>query len=177
MLTSLTIRLKKHSAELLIVATFAMLWFCGQVDSESRFTKYKLSSSSGSFTSTSAAPTWADVTNLSLSFKTTGRPVLITLINDSTSSTADSASAIGCNSGAASCDVYFAIDRGGSVISKTNLVDIDLNGNTPTLHVPCSSLSYVDVPAAGTYTYKIKTFVTTGTARVISCKLMIYELP
>jgi hypothetical protein len=97
------------------------------------------SSSSGATTITSGSAT--DVTNLSVSITTSGRPVMILLQNNYD----------GTNSGllsntSATNPGYIYVLRGASVISGWQ-IPTNRNGNIPIVF---------DQPAAGTYTYKIQ---------------------
>lgn len=174
MLTSLTIRLKKYSAALLISAAFTLLWFNSGIEAESRFTKYKLSSSTSSFSTSSG--TYVDVTNATVTIKTTGRPVVIELI-PANATTADivqySGSATHVNI------AEFLLDRSGTSKAYWAMEERS-NGTAAQYQHPCSVIRFVDVPAAGSYTYKIQVKQTSGAAGYVAvqdCQLLAYELP
>ncbi len=127
---------------------------------------YALSSSSGNYSTGSTSASWVDVTNLSVSLTTTGRPVFLTLIGESF--TADFPSFIGTTvTGGQS--VYFRVVRDGSPI---------MNGQwfNDSDFLPCGAFSHFEVPAAGTYTYKVQLLTNAGTTNVFNCKLLAYEL-
>lgn len=133
----------------------------------------QLSSSSGNYTLTSTSET--DVTNLSVSITTTGRPVMMMLIPDG-SFTGDSY--IGASNGAGIAGTYYGLfyfERDGS-----NIALVDFGGTIPAsalVRCPPSALAYMDTPAAGTYTYKVAVKGTTGTTVYVQyCKLLVYEL-
>lgn len=178
MLTSLTTRLKKYSAELLIVAAFAVLWFSGSSESESRFTKYKISSSSGAFTRINTA--YGDVTNLTVTIKSTGRPMVIGLVHDG--------SAVGnyCNmssiSGGATLDrteSYFNLLEDGTSVAEYLLNTTALASTGTSTFIPCSSYQVMRIPAAGSRTYKVqcRAGYASHTCGVAYAKLYAYELP
>lgn len=134
----------------------------------------QISSASGSFSVTSN--TLTDITNLSVTITTTGRPVFIGMIGNgsSSSSVAIETSSI-ANAG------VIAFDRGGTVVSRQLFGPTgNLSGtSSPTFDYPCSSFSYIEVPSAGTYTYKAQAaynVVLADTIYVTNCKLVAYEL-
>lgn len=129
----------------------------------------QISSSSGSFSTTST--TFVDVTNLTVTITTTGRPVWVGLQPDG--DTSDNAG-IGCTVASGTSIASFQILRGGSVISRAYVAADGLFGFSPP-----GSLWLIDVPTAGTYTYKVQTKTDTGsspTAKVLLSKLVAYEL-
>lgn len=142
---------------------------------DSRFTKWKVSTtSSGTFSTGSTS--YVDVTNATVSFKTTGRPVFVGMTSDGTSNNSRiittkasanvTASSFKMLRDATSLGVYGLYLDGGSAASRE-------------LDVPSSSISYLDTPAPGTYTYKLQaqTDVSSGTAAVYYSKVLVYELP
>jgi len=121
----------------------------------------QISSSSGTYSTTSTSV--VAVTNLTLSITTTGRPVMLMVI-PATSGT--------CNfetSGGASGIFFY---RGSSPIAES------LIGNLlEALALPPSSLSFVDIVAAGTYTYTLRVKAGSGaTVEVTNCRLVAFEL-
>ena len=129
----------------------------------------QISSSSGTFSTTSGSAT--DVTNLSVSITTTGRPVMLMiqpvnavdfggyLINRVAAGTIARANII--------------IARDGVAILKTQL---GYDNGALTLIIP-SGQTFLDTPAAGTYTYKVQAqIVTDGDITVARCVLVAYEL-
>jgi hypothetical protein len=133
-------------------------------------TSFVASTSSGSFTTSSA--TAVDVTNLSVSITTTGKPVMITL------------QALGDTN---PCGVYVTTAGGGGggygwvrfVRDSTTVSSYNFGSSavSTTVDFP-GSLSYVDRPVAGTYTYKAQALVQAGTPTlgVTTCLLAAYEL-
>ena len=136
----------------------------------------QVSASCGAFVHGNATPT--DVTNLSVSITTIGRPVMVMLISDGSGAAQPSVISIQDTSGASTgVSGIFRLLRGASEISHYNLVANGASGPVG-VAVPASSFQFLDVVAAGTYTYKVQ--VNTGTANTnISCnyaKLVAFEL-
>jgi hypothetical protein len=132
----------------------------------------QISSSSGSFSTASGS--YTDVTNLSASLTTTGRPVVVMLITD--------------NAGSAG---YLSVDAsGGSSIASANVKVLRgsttvheslVQGNFPTsaasgVYLPPGAVNTLDAVAAGTYTYKVQVKKNFGTVTVTNCKLVAFEL-
>lgn len=129
----------------------------------------QLSSSSGGFTTTSTS--FVDVTNLSVTITTTGRPVMLMVLGGTGSSLS-----VAKNGTPASCT--FQILRDAVVVGQGNL-SITATGATVVSHdVPTGGLNTVDVVAAGTYVYKVqaKAVTATTTVGVGAAKLLAYEL-
>jgi hypothetical protein len=128
----------------------------------------QISSSSGTdatFTNTS----FADITNLTVTITTTGRPVIIAMQPDGTTNGATWAEqALGNQT------MAVRLLRGASEIARwTNQVPSGA-GVPPNLP---ANLWYLDAPAAGTYTYKLQGQTTpSGTYSVLNCVLVAYEL-
>lgn len=122
-----------------------------------------LSGSSGSFSTTSLTP--ADVTNLSVTITSTGRPIQIGLVCDETN--AFCRFSIG-GGGTATIFIY----RDSTLISSN-----DILGD---ISIPPSSVNMTDFPAAGTYTYKIQlglAFQPGGAQAFLQfARLCVYEL-
>lgn len=137
---------------------------------------HQISSSSGDVSITATSLT--DVTNMSVSITTTGRPVFITLIADGSTSTP--ASMFGADPGSSTtATALFAFVRGSTQLTAIGVIGDSVNST----RIPPGALSHVDVPSAGTYTYKLQCrrggvsgADTTTTARVVNCKLFAYEL-
>lgn len=133
-----------------------------------------ISSSSGIFSTNSTSLT--TVTGVSVSLTTTGRPVIVALQSDSTGSAAElDVSSNGFNF----ATMNVAILRGGSVISNQQ---IKCAGsafmNSVAIEVPASSIHFLDVVAAGTYTYTLQISATQGggPASIRNAVLVVYEL-
>jgi hypothetical protein len=135
---------------------------------------YSVSSSSGNYSRTSGAE--ADITNLSVSFTSIGRPVRIQFIGDTTNPSF--LSSIGISRGTSgTAEAYIYIYRDSTVIAEFPLA-LTAGSSSPSYIIPASSISHTDFPAAGTYTFKARC-ESDGlgtTLNVTSVKLMVYEL-
>lgn len=139
------------------------------------------SSSCGTYSN--ATTGYTDVTNLSVTLTTTGRPVMLMVVADGTN-----ASGLGCQFGAIGQttrypDAQFAFLRGAGIISENRVGKTSRTAETAGLadeiRVPGSSFMYVDNPAAGTYTYKVQgksNKAATAQAIAQDCRLLAYEL-
>ncbi len=132
---------------------------------------YIISSSSGAFSSTSSS--LVDITNLSATITTTGRPVRLALIGV----------------GDTSSYLYVQALTGVNAIAKfqwyrdSTPLGLDIIQNTGAgltgayCSNPASTLQYFDTPAAGTYTYKLQGQVAGGdTFQVNHASLIAYEV-
>lgn len=120
----------------------------------------QISSSCGSFTTTNTS--FTAVTNLSVTITTTGRPVMLMIISDGTTTTSY------INGGSAVAG--FAFFRGSTQLSNYSMVGSGII-------VPSSSLQLLDPVAAGTYTYTLRASTSTGgSASIFFSKLAVYEL-
>lgn len=127
-----------------------------------------ISSSCGDFVKSTAGV--VDVTNLSVSITTSGRPVYLCLINDNA---LFGYLSIGQTSGAtATLTIYF--NRAGSTIGQ--YVESVTAGSSGAIRIPGCAISFIDPVGAGTYTYKIQCDVTSGSAAIDGVKLCAFEL-
>lgn len=139
-----------------------------------------ISDSSGSASRT--AQTFADVTNLSVTITTSGRPVLIMLIPDG--DVVNGSQVMFTESGAGeSADVaHFKILRDATeiVLTKLSSNTFGSGATTVTVAIPPAAISAIDTPAAGTYVYKLQYKVEDGDAseqvNVFRCRLAAFEL-
>lgn len=131
-----------------------------------------ISSSSGSFAGGSA--TFADVTGLSVTITTSGRPVVITLASDGSGSLTH----IGQFNGAGnSSRADFQILRDSTVVGTFQLSSTTTGTSTNTIYTPSGTVFQVDAVSAGTYVYKLQYKLVTGTSvDVYYTKLVAYEL-
>lgn len=140
----------------------------------------QISSSSSIFSSTSTSKT--DVTNLTVTITTTGRAVRLELVGDGSGNPSYVATANASGVDTASSSLSFI--RGSTNISEQRFGGQPVGGNTSgrIFYYPPSMFQHVDVPAAGTYTYKIQSDSDIGssggtiTTYVYYCKLVAYEL-
>lgn len=137
----------------------------------------KTSSSSGSFST--ASTSYVDVTNLSVTIKTKGRPVYLALIHDGTANLGYFAANQNVSGSTVTSQAQVKIKRGSTDIYESILVTSQpTNSSTVSVVVPLGSVAHVDVVAAGTYTYKVqvKSVYTTNNAEVIHAKLIAFEI-
>ncbi len=131
----------------------------------------QISSSSGTFTSTSSALT--AVTNLSVTITTSGRPVMLML---QSAGAAGQASMGKYESGSGDCGFEYAFYRGGSPLAL--YFATGQSGPDAALQTPSGNCAmYLDVVAAGTYTYAFYMGTSgTGTVACNGMVLVAYEL-
>ncbi len=136
---------------------------------------YVVSSSCGNFSTTNA--TFTDVTNLSVTITTTGRPVVIGIVADGDNTVGHEAQIIANANTGDTTEAYYAILEGSTIIA-THFMTMSNTGITSgDITVPSSSLNHSYTPGAGTYTYKVQIHRGTGTsAQLRYSKLVAYEL-
>lgn len=143
-----------------------------------------ISSSCNHFTTTAANTSPADITNLSVTITTSGRPVRVGLISDGNVNTGGGFGAayldnswVGVLSGAATtASVWIITLRNGANVASQI---IPFNGGTSgqILGHPSAGISFIDFPPAGTYTYKLQMCqIGTITAACYNSVLVAYEL-
>lgn len=134
----------------------------------------QLSSSSGTFSTTSTSA--VDVTNLTITITTTGRPVWIGLISDGTGVV--SLLNIQSVGSPIALQGNFLIIRASTEIARyavnTTTPDVTLSA----VSCPSSALNTIDIIGAGTYTYKIQAFssFSNSSTGCSKAKLIAYEL-
>lgn len=120
-------------------------------------------SSAASYSVTSST---ADVTNLSVTITTSGRPVFMGLVSQGANGTGS--------------DGMVVTDAGANgfirfVRASTALADLRLH--TSAGEHPCSAYWHIDYPAAGTYTYKVQANDANAPGCTITnAKLVVYEI-
>jgi hypothetical protein len=143
-----------------------MKWIAGAADKQ-------ISASSGAFSSTSGSDT--DVTNLTVTITTTGRPVLIFLQSDGSGSVSRILVDADAQSAAEGIG-YLRIVRGSTEIAEHE-VRCEAGGLTyPKVSVPSSSIIHMDTPSAGTNTYKVTVKASNATVHISYAKLVAFEL-
>lgn len=132
----------------------------------------QISSSCGAFSSTSSS--YIDVTNLTVTITTTGRPVFIGLIPDGTTSSAF----VGASANQTLVDMEAKLLRGATNVAQFEVFCGFPSASTNnTIFVPPGSIFQIDTPAAGTYVYKLQAKVTvSGTFLFTFVKLIAYEI-
>lgn len=142
----------------------------------------QISASCGLFTT--ASTSYVDVTNLSVSITTTGRPVMCMLVPDGGSISAEVGSegafAGGVNNLAPYCGVRILRDAVtvGETAVQAAIALTNLYLNNLYTRVPPGAITAIDTPIAGTYTYKIQAFkgATSSNVQIQYCKLVAFEL-
>lgn len=138
----------------------------------------QVSLSSGNFSTSST--TYVDITNLTVTITTSGRPIILGLIPDGTANASGLVSQT-TDATATVSDSYFKLFRGVSSISE-NFIQTIGAANVAGLRIGTPPLGcfFVDTPAAGTYTYKMQTHsgaaAYTISTLVQYVKLIAYEL-
>lgn len=131
----------------------------------------QVSASCGSYP---LSTSFTSVTNLSVTITTTGRPVIISIQPDTTSSPAFISVANGNTSPAV---VFYNVLRGATIIAANQ---VQMNLSTGTGDVFCWSVStvVVDPVAAGTYTYTVQARigVNASAGSFANAQLVAYEL-
>lgn len=135
----------------------------------------QVSATSGAFATGTTSPT--DVTNLSVTLTTFGRPVMLIIQNDGATTNGMISASDSSGTGAASATAFLYFARDGGVIA-TNKIFMQTQTNiTRSIGLPPSSIVHLDVVGAGTYTYKLQVQAAAGTTvGVTSCVLVAYEL-
>lgn len=123
--------------------------------------------SGSSTTFSTASPSPVDVTGLSVTITTTGRPVMLLLQSDGTNSNGGSSISVTGN------EAFLAFVRGSTILALNDFQPAP----GPIVEVPPSCCQFVDVVAAGTYTYKAQGFVLSGgTLQITDVALVAFEL-
>ncbi len=136
----------------------------------------QLSASSSVFTN--STNTYTDVTNLTVTITTTGRPVFIGMI--AVPGSANPGVRTESNGGIITGKLQFL--QASSSISETTLNAVFGASGDPasSIRYPCSAFTTITVPSAGTYTYKVQAAggvnFNTTTLTVQNCQLVAYEL-
>lgn len=135
---------------------------------------YEPSSSCGTFTTSSSS--FVDVTNLTVTIVTTGRPVVITLRSDGTGA----ASYVGVSAGTVAGTAAFRILQDGSEIAQHFVSCAGAGDSSVSTFVPSSSLNTFVGGSGTSHTYKVQAKALSGsfseTAYVINAQLVAYEL-
>lgn len=115
---------------------------------------------------------------LSVSLTTTGRPVFIGLIPDGTTTGSYIGGQQGAAVGQTGIGAIFTLTNDGSTISTHKVENAFNTSSAIQLYVPPGSFYFYDTPAAGSYSYAIKSRPIDGAtnAQVFNCKLIAYEI-
>lgn len=137
-----------------------------------------IATSASSGTQDITSTSFTDVTNQSVTIVTTGRPVMLTLIDGDPATSGGSYYGTSATSTTAA-EAFYRFDRSGTPVTTdgVRVSTIGVSG-TLALRLPPSTLSMIDHPSAGTYTYKLQAKGSGGTtsAAIRSVKLVAYEL-
>lgn len=134
----------------------------------------QVSSSSGNFSTTSVS--FVDVTNLSVTITTSGRPVFVGLISDNDPVQVAN---LGGVSTSAACGAVVKVLRDATQVAQYAATNAGTStSNSCAIGQPPSAVQTYDIGlAAGTYTYKVQILNAGGTtARLQYSKLVAYEL-
>lgn len=132
-----------------------------------------LSASCGAYSITGA---FADVTNLSVTITTTGRPVMVMLMHDGVIGFGQG-SIFAKNGSGSALEVDVKFIRGVTDICSYEMISQAVGASQVFLTLPCSSMQFMDMPSAGTYTYKCQAVRVVGdVATVQNVKLLAWEL-
>ncbi len=124
----------------------------------------QLSSSCGNFT-TLHPSTFADITNLTVTITTTGRPVMVQVVHDGSGSTAQYSTTSG--------NALVSVVRDSTTIS---IQQVTANAGVGTA-VPTSSINMIDTGAtAASHVYKLQYLTTGSNWAFTNSKLLVYEL-
>lgn len=133
----------------------------------------EISASSGGFSTLSGS--YVDVTNLSVSIITTGRPVILMLIADGVGSSYIGAA----NSGDWGRFGTYQILRDATSIYQAQIGNYLHGADGGTIYSPASSIHTFDDVAAGSYTYKLqckRSGSDAASVYCVNCKLVAYEV-
>lgn len=134
---------------------------------------YGITDSSGTFTNASGE---TDVTNLSQEITTNGRPVLI-FLQPYWASVVDASYIGASDTSSAGATAYIGIYRDSTQLADINLGVTIASSGSPSIQIPPGSVTFLDEPSAGTYTYKITASQASGDLiSVYRCKLVVVEL-
>lgn len=129
-------------------------------------------SSSVNFSSTSGS--LVDVTNATVTIVTTGRPVYVQVMPDPTAGT--TAGYIELSGAVSNEQFVIAVFRGATQVG-THRISIANDSTNNEISYPPTSVQFIDVVAAGTYTYKLQIQqITGGTIAFVNCVLVAYEI-
>jgi hypothetical protein len=139
----------------------------------------QVSSSCGSFST--ASTSYVDVTNLTATITTDGRPIMALLIPDGTTSESSIAFVSG---NTVSRKASFQILRGATVVgvcelkSRAPVYTATVVSSANSIFVPPGAIAMPDVVVAGTYTYKLQAKIDNAdsSAQVNNAKLFVYPL-
>ena len=137
----------------------------------------ELAKSAGSGLFSTSSSSYTNVTNLSVTIVTSGRPVMIRL--------QESGGVVGNLSGGVQVDANSSDSTHGSIsflrdgnqIQESNLFTFNDNTGSNEQYYPSSAFSVIDLPAAGTYTYSVQARIQGSTDDIdVQATLVVIEL-
>jgi hypothetical protein len=136
----------------------------------------QVSGASGSWSTSGAG--FTQVTNQSVTITSTGRPIWVGLVYDSSSSTAGAIKVNIASGSFASGSIKIDRTTGASTVTTFfSEVFTYANGATDvSCGVPLSSIRQIDVIGTGTHTFKLLGAANSGTLEVVNTRLVAYEL-
>lgn len=132
----------------------------------------QVSASSGVF-AVSPKGSWVDIPNLTITITTNGRPVVLCLNPDGTGNPSSLQIGTGAGGGASGLIRFL---RDGNEVSQQKIGASIASSNVT---YPSTTVSCIDVPAAGTHTYKVQAQIYNGAGYTFDVNLVIligYEL-
>lgn len=134
-----------------------------------------LSTSCGAFSGASASA--ADITNLTLTLVTTGRPVHLSLVHDGSTGAGEYGYLGVRDSSNATLSAFVILKRDSTEIARHEMHYEDGATAVKLLTIPLSSISHIDAVAGGSYTYKVQYLLSSGDQFECNrAKLVAYEL-
>ena len=136
---------------------------------------HQLSASSGTFSVVPGTTAKTDVTNLTVTITTTGRPIVLRVIPDGSAS--DALFSMRTSSANAPMSTSINIVRDATVVYRRVFTGTSASASTNDISIP--DIHFIDTPSAGTYTYKISVGTNNPPAQTIFMfrfKLLAYEL-
>jgi len=114
----------------------------------------------------------------SVSITTTGRPVFVMAYSTYQSSGVSNGGGIYCSDSASLAFCEFRFRRDSTVLGYNSLNKFVSGGPSGYINMPCSSLSFLDAPAAGTYTYDLfgRAVGSADLVGAVGCRLAAFEL-
>lgn len=136
----------------------------------------QISDSCGSFSTTSSS--MVNVTNLSCTLTTTGKPVFLCLVADGDTTNPSYIGAAATSLGAAT--MIYTITRDGSpLFTSSKLGPVLVGTSAITAYFPPCMIRVIDVVSAGTYTYQFQAASTDSlniTAHIVRARLIAWEM-
>lgn len=129
---------------------------------------------SDEFTFSTTSTTETDVTDATVTITSTGRPVVLSLVNGSSGGSINISGSFTVDSPSAVISVY----EGATLITESTILISSGSGSATSIRLPASAFSTIIVPTAAAHTYKLVARVggANMTIEFSGCKLIAYEL-